>query len=335
MAHNTVQINSFVRDLAAMPPALALVSSVDPSAFAGAGVWRADQLASSAGSVLSSGHPALDAQLPGGGWPVGALTELLQLQSGAGEWGLLLPVLAQLLPSRTARAQGRAEAGGASGQRAPQPANGGVVATPTCVVLVGAPHVPLGPALQARGLDAQRLLWVRTDAPAARAWACEQALRCADVAAVLAWLPQVRADALRRLHLAAHDHAKLLWVLRPAQAQHESSPAPLRLLLESAVQVLGSPHESRVSILKRRGPPLQQAVPLCLHSAALQALLAAAQVRAALAKAETEPPSLRAQRGNPCRWLATMDCHVAVAPCSDEALATGGSHALDRLAAAV
>ncbi len=247
------------------------------------GVWRADQLAASAGTVLSSGHPALDAQLPGGGWPVGALTELLQVQSGSGEWGLLLPVLAQLLPSHTAG-----------------------VATPTCVVLVGAPHVPLGPTLQARGLDAQRLLWVRTDTPAARAWACEQALRCADVAAVLAWLPQVRTDALRRLHMAAHDHTKLLWVLRPVQAQHESSPAPLRLLLASAAQGLGSPHESHVSILKRRGPPLEQAVPLCLHSAALRALLAAAQVRVS-------------QR---------LHAHATVATARRE-------HALDRLAAAV
>ena len=306
-----------------MPPALALASSVDLSAFAGAGVWRADQLASGAGTVLSSGYPTLDAQLPGGGWPVGALTELLQVQSGAGEWGLLLPALGQLLPSDALAESGVART-----------VKDGALPRST-LVLVGAPHVPLGPALQARGLDAQRLLWVRTDTPAARAWACEQALRCADVAAVLAWLPQVRTDALRRLHLAAHDHAKLLWVLRPAQAQHESSPAPLRLLLESAVQGKGSPHESHVSILKRRGPPLQQALPLCLHSAALQALLAAAQVRAAAAKAAEEPPSLRAQRGNPCRLLAAMDCHVAVAPRSDEALATGGTHALDRLAAAV
>ncbi len=276
-----------------MPPALALASSADPSALAG--VWRADQLAAGAGIVLSSGHPALDAQLPGGGWPVGALTELLQVQSGVGEWGLLLPALAQLLPS---------------------------TATPRAtLVLVGAPHVPLGPTLQARGLDAQRLLWVRTDTPAARAWACEQALRCADVAAVLAWLPQVRTDALRRLHLAAHDHAKLLWVLRPAQAQHESSPAPLRLVLESAAQGSGSPHASHVSILKRRGPPLQQAVPLCLHSAALQALLAAAQARGAMTKAAEGPPSLRAQRGNP--WWSTavhVDCRVAGAPRNDEAL---------------
>jgi protein ImuA len=28
--------------------------------------------------VVATGHAALDAQLPGGGWPVGAMTELLQ-----------------------------------------------------------------------------------------------------------------------------------------------------------------------------------------------------------------------------------------------------------------
>ena len=45
-------------------------------------VWRADELATSlAGAnsrVLASGHAALDAELPGGGWPVGALIEVLQ-----------------------------------------------------------------------------------------------------------------------------------------------------------------------------------------------------------------------------------------------------------------
>jgi protein ImuA len=212
--------------------------------------------------VLSSGFPSLDAQLPGGGWPLGALTELLQLQSGCGEWGLLLPALGSLFP-----------AAGLSGAVCAQK---GEFSKSAVLALVGAPHVPLGPALQARGLDAQRLLWVRAQAPAARAWACEQALRCADVAAVLAWLPQVRSDALRRLHLAAHDHGKLLWVLRPAQARQESSPAPLRLLLARAA---ATGQEVSLTVLKRRGPPLQQPLLLQLHSAALQALLAAAHAR--------------------------------------------------------
>ncbi len=256
-----------------MPAALSLVPVPDPAAFTAAGVWRANQMAVDAGSVLSSGYPGLDAQLPGGGWPVGALTELLQLQSGCGEWGLLLPALGSLLPVAATVGVIRAAA---SAQ-----ANSSVLA------LVGAPHVPLGPALQARGLDAQRLLWVRAQAPAARAWACEQALRCADVVAVLAWLPQVRSDALRRLHLAAHDHGKLLWVLRPAQARNESSPAPLRLLLAQAA----APQALSVSVLKRRGPPLAQPVLLPLHSAALQALLAAAHARSVQRRA-AEPARL-------------------------------------------
>jgi protein ImuA len=40
---------------------------------------------------------------------------------------------------------------------------------------------------------------------AARVWACEQALRCAGVSAVLAWLPQVRPEQLRRLQMAAQN----------------------------------------------------------------------------------------------------------------------------------
>ena len=224
-----------------------------------AGVWRADQLAADVAGVLGSGYPALDAQLPGGGWPVGALTELLQAQAGWGEWSLLLPAL-QALP------------------------------TPRCVVLVGAPPlpgaaVPVAAALQARGLDVRRLLWVQADAPAARAWACEQALRCADVAAVLAWLPQARAEALRRLHLVAHDHAKLLWALRPAQAQQESSAASLRLLLQPAPAGSAATRGAGcVHILKRRGPPLLHPVILEWQAPALRALLGAAQ-----AQTQTEP----------------------------------------------
>ncbi len=268
-----------------MPAPLPRVALNDPSTLMEAGVWRADRVAAGAGPVLPSGHPVLDAQLPGGGWPVGAMIELLQVQPGTGEWGLLLPAL-------------------------------GPVSQRACVALVGAPHVPLGPALQARGLQAQRLLCVHTDTPAARSWACEQALRCADVGAVLAWLPQVRAEALRRLHLAAHDHRKLLWVVRPVQARHESSPAPLRLLLEwatpAAMHVVtpadaldeGARHEGCVRILKRRGPPLDVPLRLPLHSPALQGLLAAARERAVRRRADAASDlcpvrPVRVARGGP------------------------------------
>jgi protein ImuA len=203
-----------------------------------AAIWRADTLARPAGRIVRSGHAALDAQLPGGGWPVGALVEILQAHSAQNEWRLLLPALA------------------ASG------AGPGV--------LVGAPHMPFGPGLSAQGLAQQRLLWVRAATPAARMWACEQALRCAPVDAVLAWLPQARADQLRRLQMAAAEHGKLLFVMRPARVQNESSPAVLRLLASLQPGADGV----QLEILKRKGPPVAQPLQLPARAARLAALLA-------------------------------------------------------------
>lgn len=220
----------------------ASLASVHPN------VWHADALATPAGRVLATGDATLNAQLPGGGWPLGALSEILQPDGVHSEWRLLLPALAR------------------SGTAA--------------VVLVGAPHMPFGPALHAQGLRPQRLLWVQAQASAQRLWAAEQALRCAEVDAVLAWLPQARADQLRRLQMAAAEYDKLLWVLRPEQALHESSPAVLRLW---AGPVGPSAHGGdssdalEVRVLKRRGPPLQQALRLGARAASLARLLAASQ----------------------------------------------------------
>jgi len=213
-----------------------------------ADVWRADALASGLEQVLPTGVAALDAQLPGGGWPVGALTEILQTPGTHAEWRLLLPALARC------------------GSEA--------------VLLVGAPHTPWAPSLSAQGLAVRRLLWVGVQKVADGLWATEQALRCAGVDAVLAWLPKARVDQLRRLQLAAAEFSKLLFVFRAAQAQGESSPAVLRLLLEH-----GPAHEDaaqrdsgslQVRLLKRRGPPLESVIPLQAGAPALVRLLAAA-----------------------------------------------------------
>ncbi|CAE6962656.1 hypothetical protein R70199_07437 [Paraburkholderia domus] len=59
-------------------------------------LWRASQLARSRGRVLDTGFPALSAELPGGGWPVGALVDLLVQQAGVGELRLLQPALSAL-----------------------------------------------------------------------------------------------------------------------------------------------------------------------------------------------------------------------------------------------
>src|SRR4029434_829890 len=52
-------------------------------------VWRGEDLATE-GAVLPSGHAALDAQLPGGGWPVGSMVEVLQERAGQHVWQLVL-----------------------------------------------------------------------------------------------------------------------------------------------------------------------------------------------------------------------------------------------------
>lgn len=216
---------------------------------ADAGVWRADELGAADAPALPTGHAALDAQLPGGGWPVGALTEVLQATPDAHVWPLLLPALARAV-ARHPHA------------RAP-------------VVLVGAPHEPFGPALAAAGVPVEALLWVRAEAASARLWSSEQALRCADVSAVLAWLPQARVGELRRLQLAAARHEGLLFVFRPASAAQGASPARLRLQVERAAE----PGGMHVHILKRRGPPLATPVTLPARSERMAALLAAARLR--------------------------------------------------------
>ena len=54
-----------------------------------AALWRGDQIGTPVTAVVPTGFAALDAELPGGGWPCGALTELLQPQPGVAEWRLL------------------------------------------------------------------------------------------------------------------------------------------------------------------------------------------------------------------------------------------------------
>lgn len=190
------------------------------------GVWQADQWGASRERVQGTGHAALDAQLPGGGWPLGALTEVLQPAHCTHEWQLVLPALVQL-----ARQQ------------------------PGVVMLVAPVHEPFAPVLQAHGLPPERLCRVTPGDAASALWVSEQALRCGDVLAVLAWLPQAQSAALRRLQLAAAQRQSLCWLFRPASVSQQASPAPLRLLVEGA-------NPMHLRILKRRGPSLAQTLVL-------------------------------------------------------------------------
>ena len=221
--------------------------------------WRAGELGRASMQTICTGYSALSRVLPSGGWPYGAMTEILQQQPGWHEWGLLAPALGAL--------QAASRAG--------------------LVVLVGAPYCPFGPALGARQLDMQRLLNVnpiehehtRNDNPA-MLWATREALQCADVCAVLAWLPEARSAHLRRLQIAAQIHSKLLFVFRPLNAQHDSSPAPLRLRIAGLAHAASSAaHSLQIDVFKRRGPLLSAPVLIDTRPPRLAALLAASRER--------------------------------------------------------
>ena len=259
---------------------------------AGQPIWRGDELGAADSAVVPTGHAALDAQLPGGGWPVGALTELLQASPEAHVWQLLLPALAQAVQQK---------------KSAP-------------VALVGAPCEPFAPALAAGGLPPEALLWIRSEVPAARLWACEQALRCAEVSAVLAWLPRARVGELRRLQLAAAQHESLLFVMRSESVALSASPARLRLRVAACE---GDPSRIELHLLKRRGPPLAAPVTLPARGERMAALLTAARLRRKLRAQQQGTPALPVVEAAP-------DNVVRI----DAWKKAGSTHALDRVAVA-
>ena len=192
-------------------------------------VWRASQMGASKARATPSGYRSLDRELPNGGWPASVLIELLLSQNGIGELRLLAPTLATLT-----------QAG-------------------KTVILLAPPHIPFAPALAELGIDLQHVLLIQTDKPMDRIWAVEQALKSASFGALLCWLPQARPDHLRRLQLAAANGDGLCFVFRPAAAQRESSPAPLRITCRAS-----SCGRMEVDIIKRRGPVFGQPIVLPL-----------------------------------------------------------------------
>jgi protein ImuA len=209
-----------------------------PACLASAAVWRGDALGRPVTASLPSGFAALDAALPGGGWPGFGLTELLMMPAGALEFRLLGPAL------------------------------GRVCAAGRCVALVGPPQGPHLPGLLPHGILARQLVWVRAETVAERLWATEQLIKAGSCGAVVAWLPRVRSAQLRRLQVLASAHEGPVWLCRPADAARESSAAPLRLLARP-----GDDWALQVDVLKRKGPPLERTLQLPSVPAGLSAVL--------------------------------------------------------------
>lgn len=188
-------------------------------------LWRASQLGRSRTRTVDTGHPALSHQLPGSGWPVGTLIDLLVQQAGIGEMRLIAPALASVVKRK--------------------------------VVFLQPPHAPQAVSLAALGLPPESMLWLRSERTADALWAAEQVLR-GGFGALLFWPEMassssarqqpVRAESLRRLHLAAQSGETLFFNFRPLAAEQDASPAPLRLSVRPA------PGGVNVGFVKRAGP---------------------------------------------------------------------------------
>lgn len=181
-------------------------------------VWRGDSLANLPEAAIPSGYPELDAELPGGGWPRGNLSEFLVERSGFGEMSLLLPALARL-----------SAAGG-------------------WLALVAPPWQLHAPAWAAAGIALERLLVVKAGGQAV--WCLEQLLASGGFAGVLGWAEQaLDPRALRRLQVAAEGRPVFAGLWRSTAAAAAPSPAPLRLAMAAGEGGV------TVRILKRRGRP--------------------------------------------------------------------------------
>ena len=208
-----------------MPASIApLASPLAAVLAAHPALWRASQLARVTAPSLPTGFPALDAELPGSGWPMGCLTEILPGQEGIGELRLFGPALA------------------------------GLSAAGRWIAWIAPPHHLYAPALVAAGINLSRLIIARARTGQEALWAVEQALASRACGAVLAWPVAAKYPELRRLQLAAEASRALAVLFRPPKTAGESSPAALRIALGATAGGLAA------HILKRRGAPLNRPV---------------------------------------------------------------------------
>ncbi|MBX3715744.1 MAG: translesion DNA synthesis-associated protein ImuA [Burkholderiales bacterium] len=200
---------------------------VDPARFPG--VWRAGEVDRAAPAGIPSGHPRLDLELPGGGWPRGALTEILHDGTGLGEVSLLLPAL------KAVAQEGRA------------------------IAWVNPPHLPYAPALSLAGVPLEACLVVRPASAEDALWSADQALRSGACGAALFWLPGKTDYAwLRRLQMAAESGRTLAVLFRPASDAVHATPAHLRVVVSQGEGL------ARITLPKRRGPPLARPIAIRL-----------------------------------------------------------------------
>ncbi|MBU2098457.1 MAG: translesion DNA synthesis-associated protein ImuA [Gammaproteobacteria bacterium] len=181
----------------------------------------------------STGFQELDNLLPGGGWPVSGLVEIISRHKAIGELQLLMP----LLRLRSHQQQS--------------------------LLWITPPYTLHGPALANSGVNIRNSFVIPSQTRCNNAlWSIEKALQSTECGMVLAWQNWLSARVVRRLQLAASE-GKTLGVLFHQRAVPHS-PATLQLEISAAPMAVDGCRQINVRLMKAKGSYRQGEVRLRL-----------------------------------------------------------------------
>jgi protein ImuA len=168
------------------------------------------QQAPSGKKTISSGIPALDHLLPGGGIERGTILEWLTSSAGSGAGTLAFKVAAQQM-----RDDGT-------------------------LVVIDSRHSFYPPAAAHLGIDLARTVIARPHNTQDTLWALEQTLRCAGVAVAICHLDHLDDRVFRRLQLATETGGGIGLFIRPDRFRERPSWANVRLRVRGQMSEVGS-----------------------------------------------------------------------------------------------
>ena len=168
-------------------------------------------------SSISTGYSQLDQYLPGGGWPIGALTEILLVNTEQPPIWLIVPALAKLEYEKRWQAW------------------------------IAPTGIPYAPAIANTGIDISKTLVISPPTHKDILWATEQTLESGVCSAVLFWPHKMLTTTSHRLQIAAKNgHSFGLCFCSSKNTKHNTM-ATLRILFNPDYQ------GGEITILKSRG----------------------------------------------------------------------------------
>lgn len=206
---------------------------------------------------LSTGVPALDGLLPGGGLEHGSLVEWLVPVDGSGAASLALQGVRPALERRAVWA----------------------VVDPAAEFY--------SPAVQGWGIALESLLLLRPTSIADTAWTVEQCLRCTAVGVTWIQMETLPERVLQRWKIAAQVGGGVGVVFRPARTRRQTSWADVRWLVDPRPGTSTPGRRIRVELLMCRGTFAGGSVELDVNDATGDVRLVSAVAGAATARRAT------------------------------------------------